>query len=99
MENYGGFLRVQRVEPLHDVGEFDVLLERGLLAVVVVALGAAHGRRVLRPGLRYAAMAEVVLARQLNGLVEYVEANGTQKFFLEAVFPVLIHDAVFDSKG
>lgn len=90
---YGrGFLCVQRIEALHNVGELEVLLQRGLLVVVVVALGAADGSAVLGPRLRDAALAEVVLAWQLDGLLEHIQADGTQELLFEAVLPTRIHD-------
>lgn len=81
------FLCVQRVEPLHDVGKLEVLLQRRFLVVVVVALGAANRSAVFGPGLGDATLAEVVLARQLDGLLENIQTNWTQKLFFEAVFP------------
>lgn len=86
------FLSVQRVKPLHYVGKLKVLLQCGFLVVVMVALGAADSSVVFGPGLRNAALAEVVLAWQLDGFVKNIQANGTQKLLFEAVFPTFIHD-------
>lgn len=83
---------VQGIEALHDVGQLKVLLQCGFLVVVVVALGAADRGAVLGPGLRDAALAEVVLAWQLDGLLKHIQADGTQQLLLEAVLPTCIHD-------
>lgn len=64
----GGLLHAQGVVLLHDVGQFVVLLQAGLLRVSVIALGAAGQRGVFGPGLADAAPAEVVLAGQLDGI-------------------------------
>lgn len=91
VQHGGDFLRVQRVESLHYVGELEVLLQCGLLVVVVVALGTADRAVFFGPGLRDAAPAEVVLARQLDGFVKHIQTNGTQELLFEAVFPTFIH--------
>lgn len=57
----------------------------------MVALGAADGGAMLGPGLGDTALAEVVTARQLDGMFEDVEANGTQELLLQAAFPVSVH--------
>jgi len=92
VQHGGDFVRVQRVKPLHDVGELKVLLQRGFLLVVVVAFWTADRGGVFGPGLRDAALAEVVLAWQLDGFIEHVQADGTQELLFKAVFPTFIHD-------
>lgn len=64
----GGLLHAQGVVLLHDVGQFVVLLQAGLLRVRVVALGAAGQRGLFGPGLADAAPAEVVFAGKLDGV-------------------------------
>lgn len=86
------FLSVQRIKALHYVGELEVLLQCGFLVVVMVALGTADRSAVFGPSLRDATLAEVVLAWQLDGFIENIQANGTQKLLFEAVFPTCIHD-------
>lgn len=66
-----------------------VLLQVWFLSIGVVALGAAGQGGVLGPGLADAPAAEVVLAGQLDGLGEDVEADGADKFFLKTVPPSL----------
>lgn len=92
VQHRGGFLSVQSIEALHYVGELEVLLQCGLLVVVMVALWTADRGGVFGPSLGDATLAEVVLARQLDGFVENIQANGTQKLLFEAVFPACIHD-------
>lgn len=92
VQHSGDFLGVQRVEALHYVGELKVLLQCGFLLVVMVAFGTADRSAVFGPGLRDATLAEVVLAWQLDGFVEDIQANGTQELLFEAVFPTFIHD-------
>lgn len=82
---------VQGVELLHDVGELQILLQARLLVVGLVALRAAHQAAVLGPRLADASPTEVVFARQLHRLHEDVQANGTDKFLLEAVLPIFRH--------
>lgn len=91
MQHNRDFLSVQRIKLLHYVGKLKVLLQCGLLVVVMVALGTADRTVVFGPGLRDAALAEVVLARQLDGFVKNIQTNGTQKLLFEAVFPTFIH--------
>lgn len=85
-------LSVQRVKSLHYVGELKVLLQCGLLLVVMVALGTADRSAVFGPSLRDATLAEVVLAWQLDGFFENIQADGTQELLFEAVLPTFIHD-------
>lgn len=92
VQRHGDFLSVQGVKPLHYVGELEVLLQCGFLVVVMVAFGTADRSAVLGPSLRDATLAEVVLARQLDGLLKDIQANGTQELLFEAVFPTCIHD-------
>lgn len=91
MQHGRSFLDVQRIELLYNVSQFDVFLQVGFLIVRVVALRAAHVGRVFGPGLADAAPAEVVFARQLHGLHEHMQTNGTNEFLLKAVPPVLSH--------
>lgn len=63
---------------------------------MVVALGAADGAAVLGPRLGDAALAEVVPARQLDGMFEDVEANGTQELLFQAAFPASVHGSRWD---
>lgn len=86
------FLSVQGIEPLHYVGELKVVLQRGFLVIVMGAFGTADRSVVFGPCHRDAALAEVVLARQLDGLLKDVQANGTQKLLFEAALPTCIHD-------
>lgn len=92
VQHSGDFLSVQSIKPLHYVGELEVLLQCGLLVVVMVAFWTADRGAVFGPRLRDAALAEVVLAWQLDGFLEHIQANGTQKLLFEAVFPTCIHD-------
>lgn len=84
-------LHTQGVVLLHDVRQFVVFLQAGLLRICVVALGAACQRGVLGPSLADAAPAEVVLAGQLDGVGEDVQADGTDELLLETVSPCLSH--------
>lgn len=86
------FLSVQGIKPLHYVGKLKVLLQCGFLVVVMVAFRTADRSVVFSPSLRDATLAEVVLAWQLDGFLENIQANGTQKLLFEAVFPTRIHD-------
>ena len=85
-------LAVQGIKPLHYVGELKVLLQRGFLFIVVVALRTADSGAVFDPRLRDTALAEVMLARQLDGLLENIQADGTQELLFEAVPPTRVHD-------
>lgn len=86
------FLSVQSIKPLHYVGKLEVLLQCGFLVIVMVAFRTADRSVVFGPSLRDATLAEVVLAWQLDGFIENIQANGTQKLLFEAVFPTCIHD-------
>lgn len=92
VQHGGDFLGVQSIEALHNAGELEVLLQRGLLGVVVVALGAADRRRVFGPGFGDAASAEVVLAWQLDRLIENIQTDGAEELLFKAVFPACIHN-------
>lgn len=92
VQHSGGFLSVQSVEALHYVGKLEVLLRCGLLVVVMVALWTADRGALFGPSLRDATLAEVVLARQLDGFVKNIQADGTQKLLFEAVLPACFHD-------
>ncbi len=92
VQDSGDLLSVQRIKALHYVGKLKVLLQCGFLVVVMVALGTADRSVLFGPSLRDATLAEVVLARQLDGLIENIQANGAQKLLFEAVFPTRIHD-------
>jgi len=87
---HGGGIGREGVEFLHDVAELEVLLQGRFLRVDIVALGAA-AHRLLPPGLADTSPAEVVLARQLYRLHEDLQADGAQKFLLEAALPVFSH--------
>lgn len=91
LEYCGRFLDVDGVELLHNVRQFDVFLQIWLLIVGVVALRAPDHARVFGPGLAYASPAEVMFTRQLYRFHEHMQTDGTNKFLLEAVFPVLRH--------
>lgn len=86
-----GLLHAQGVVLLNYIGQFVVLLQAGLLRVRVITLGAASQRRVFGPGLADAAPAEVVLAGQLDGIREHVQADGADELLLETVPPRLRH--------
>lgn len=86
------FLSVQGIEPLYYVGELKVVLQCGFLVIVMGAFRTADRSVVFGPCHRDAALAEVVLARQLDGLLKDVQANGTQKLLFEAALPTCIHD-------
>lgn len=92
VQHRGDLVAVKSIESLHNVGKLEVLLQGGLLVVVVVAFWTADGCAVFGPCLRYATPAEVVLAWQLDWLIENIQADGTKKLLFEAVFPALIHD-------
>lgn len=87
-----GFVSVQRIKSLHYVGELKVLLQRGFLVIVMVALRTTDRSAVFGPGLRDATLAEVVLAWQLDGFFKDIQADGTQELLFEAVFPTCIHN-------
>lgn len=91
VQDGGGLLQVEGVELLHDVGELQVLLQVGFLVVRLVALRTPHQARLLGPRLPDAAPAEVVLAGQLDGLHEDVQADGADELLFETVLPVLGH--------
>lgn len=92
VQHGGDFLSVQSVKVLHDAGELEVLLQCGFLVVVMVALRAADRRAVFGPGLGDAAPAEVVLARQLDWLIENIQTDGAEELLFKAVLPARIHD-------
>lgn len=87
----GGLLHTQGVVLLDYVGQFVVLLQAGLLRVSMIALRAASQRGVFGPGLADAAPTEVVLAGQLDGIWEHVQADGADELLLETVPPCLSH--------
>lgn len=92
VQHGGDLVTVESIESLHDVGKLEVLLQGGLLVIVVVAFWTADGCAVFGPCLRNATLAEVMLAWQLDWLIENIQADGTKKLLFEAVFPALIHD-------
>lgn len=65
----------------------------------MVALWAPHHTRVFGPGLAYASPAKVVFTRQLYRFNKHMQTYGTNKFLLEAIFPVLRHDDGFGGKS
>lgn len=91
VQHSGDFLSVQGIEALHYVGKLEVLLQCGFLVVVMVALGTADRSAVFCPSLRDATLAEVVLAWQLDGFLEDIQADGTQELLFEAVLPTCFH--------
>ena len=91
VQHSGDFLSVQGIEALHYVGKLEVLLQCGFLLVVMVALGTADRSVVFGPSLGDAALAEVVLAWQLDGFLEDIQANGAQELLFEAVLPACFH--------
>lgn len=93
------FLNIKCVELLHNVCQFNVFLQIWLLIVGVVALWAPHHTRVFGPGLAYASPAKVVFTRQLYRFHEHMQTDGTNKFLLKAVFPVLRHDDGFNGES
>lgn len=84
-------LHTKGVVLLYNVGQFVVLLQAWLLRIRVVALRAAGQRGVLGPGLADADPAEVVLAGQLDGVGEDVQADGADELLFETVPPRLSH--------
>lgn len=85
------FLGIQGVELLHDIDQLDVLFEAGLLFVRLIALWTPKNAHVFGPGLANAAVAEVVLTRQLHGVHKHMQADGTDELLLETVLPGLGH--------
>ncbi len=78
VQHSGDFLSVQGIKVLHYAGQLEVLLQCGFLVVVMVAFWTADRGAVFGPSLRDATLAEVVLAWQLDGLLENIQADGTQ---------------------